>query len=211
MPGGKRRPIDSIPRPSPQELYQRIKTKLAGDITKQAFASTLWISAAGVSEICQNKEKNWEGLKTINFREEPTVIDTRTGEKAMVSCLDRVYTEKYRKPHWRTIPTQEEDADDKPFIEIIQEYLKQAKEVNGNPNAPLFPFRRNHAFRIIKKLDPTWYPHCIRHWRLTYLSADKGYTDHDLRTICAWHDTRPASVYVKYDWRNIVRRHYYNK
>jgi len=52
------------------------------------------------------------------------------------------------------------------------------------------------AWRAIKKLNPTIYPHLFRHTRLTRL-AEKGATAAQLMTWAGWKNIKMAATYVQ--------------
>ena len=222
--GGKRRGVSTMPVPSKETLLKMIQLTPVS-LTEKAFFSFLYLTGARVGEICQNKEVNYI-RQIINKRGWVIWRETKTGHNwrgvtagqlstkemefkklgvtKFIYLIENIPTEKRRnKALFRNLPI--DPVKDEGFIKIFEEYVDN---IHDNPTQPLFPFDRNMAGRIIKKFDPTWFPHFLRHMRLTHLSIDEDYSALELKQITGWIDIRPAETYVHMQWHDIARKHF---
>ena len=236
MPGGaKRKDINTIPVPSKSLLAELIRASAKPNpiaspkqqrtsMMERAFVAFLYLTGARVGEICKNrrirliddfitadgwhvpKERftghDWAGLtygqlslKEIQFKS--------TNETKIVCLIENVPVEKHRGVQsYRNIPIS--PMKDKEFVEIVDEYVSKLKD----SRQVLFPFLRQRGFLAVKKIHPDWFPHALRHFRLTHLAVDDDYSDLELKQLTGWSDTRPAAIYTHLSWHNLVKKHF---
>jgi len=88
-----------------------------------------------------------------------------------------------------------------PLIDYLLEHIRNTTRDYGDGH-PLWHFSNNKdsnrvlAWRAIKKLNPTIYPHLFRHTRLTRL-AERGATAAQLMTWAGWKNIKMAATYVQ--------------
>jgi integrase len=161
-------------------------------------------------------ERHWKGLTNRQINGE---IGTGQDGKEKTICLfENIPTEKRRgelywdktnqrwieksRTVWRTIPVNPDDDDD--LLTIMQNYTDTIE----NQDAPLFSFDRSKGRKIITRFNPEWFPHLMRHARLTHLAIKKDWKDIELKQYTAWKDTRPSETYVHMQWKDLVKRHF---
>jgi integrase len=161
-------------------------------------------------------ERHWKGLTKRQIK--PETATGKDGKELQIVLFENIPTEK-RRGHlfynerekrweekqnviWRTFPINV--ADDGELLDIIERYL----DMVPNQDAPLFKFYRSTGRKIIVKIDPEWFPHLMRHARLTHLAVKKDWQDMELKKYTAWKDTRPAETYVHMQWQDIVKKRF---
>lgn len=70
---------------------------------------------------------------------------------------------------------------------------------------PLFDFQIGKAEKIIAKAGMN--PHFLRDIRLTHLVKFYGFSAFHLQKYAGWKDPRPAEVYVRLSWDDLVERY----
>jgi len=225
-----RKNVLSIARPSKEGILAALKDsettidkKKRASLMERAFVAILYLSGARVSEICRNKrvptrtEKitkdgwqvfkaghtghDWDSIRTHQLHIKSYPQSDGTEKHALQ--IENVHTEKTRNKLnlFRTIPINQ----DEPLVNII---LKYANTFPEGLNAELFPFDRKRAHRILRKINPDWFPHFMRHTRCSHLAIDEGYSDLELQKITGWSDTRPAITYTHWSVSDIIKKHF---
>jgi hypothetical protein len=105
--------------------------------------------------------------------------------------------EKNRKDHQKIIPIPIYLEEISLIYEAIKDYINSVPQ-----EEELFPFGYQYAYRLLK---PYFNPHWFRHIRATHLVTLHGFSETRLRNIMGWSDSRPASSYVKLDWRDLLK------
>ena len=161
-------------------------------------------------------ERNWKGLTNRQIIEKEELGNDKTMKT--ICLFENVPTEKRRgelywdkqnqrwieksRTVWRKIPVSQEK--DGALLDLIADYSKTIQ----NQDAPLFPWYKTKGRRIITSFDPEWFPHLMRHARLTHLAVEEDFKDMELKQLTAWVDTRPSEKYVHLQWKDIVRKHF---
>lgn len=82
---------------------------------------------------------------------------------------------------------------DHPYYRYLYEYLKDKQFA---PDDRIFPFSRHVAYQMIKKVNPTVYPHLFRTSLATRM-AELGATEYELMHWFDWDRSSTAGEYVK--------------
>lgn len=187
--------------PEPEALRQAI---LKIDINQnnqarmaQALASTTYLTTTRISEVIPYPSKSWSGLTKEHFK-----IEDFQDDKALVISNIIVLKRKDDDPQKSIgIPFQSEPD----LIKIILDYIEPLKSTDV-----LFPINRQEAWKLIKTHlnTPTlkFYPHLLRHIRLTHLATKHDYDEGNLRRDAGWKDGRPASTYVHLSWKDNAKK-----
>lgn len=97
---------------------------------------------------------------------------------------------------YKNIPYSKSDSLNK----YINQHLDTLKDEDM-----VFPITRQKVLYEIKKIEPLWFNHLIRHSRLSEL-ASKGASDQQLTQFAGWSDSRPSKQYVHLNWKNLVNK-----
>lgn len=108
----------------------------------------------------------------------------------------------------RIIPVNENE---KPFIDIVELYLKDLAE-----NAPMFTISRQQAFRIIQKMSlktfmtddksKAWFNHLLRHKRHNILAGEYYLDTPQIKAFSGWKSDSMPVYYAKQNKRDIINR-----
>lgn len=164
----------------------------------QAFCTSVYLSVGRVSESLQFKSKSWNGLtkEHITIEQDPDLGQTLVFNNILV--LKRRDGDDQKSIG---IPIKSEPE----LCQIIIDYIQNMK-----PNDVLFPFNRQKGWNLVKNHlkipNLTFYPHLLRHIRLTHLNTEYGYDEGALRTAAGWTDGRPASIYTHLGWKDNAKR-----
>lgn len=191
---GKRKPSSDIIPIGRNEILETISAAEI-PLRDKALISMVYLTGGRVCEIVPNKKRGWRGL-TLGQLE----LVTMPNEKN-IFLIKNLPTEKRKKLILRNIPIEYER--EKPFIDVIDKYCGYLYQADATV---LFPITRQRAWQIIKKVNPEWWLHLLRHWRFTDLAVNKDLKDSDLKLIAGWSDTRPAEVYVHMQWQDVARK-----
>ena len=161
-------------------------------------------------------ERHWKGLTNRQINAATGI--GQDGKEKTICLFENIPTEKRRgtlffnerekrweekqNTVWRTIPISPED--DEALLTIMSKYTDTIQ----NQDMPLFGFDRSKGRKIITTFDPNWFPHLMRHARLTHLAIKKDWKDIELKQYTAWKDTRPSETYVHMQWKDLVKRHF---
>jgi hypothetical protein len=117
--------------------------------------------------------------------------------------LIRMMNEKNRKQKTKDIPL---DYDKFPKeIHLIKNYISQFQPFQ-NIFQNIYKARQmssNSAYTLIKSATG-FNPHWLRHIRISNRFSEEGHNEQKLKILAGWTDTRPASIYVKANWRDII-------
>lgn len=163
----------------------------------QALAATAYITSCRISEVIPYPPKSWGGLTKEHFKTEPFDDD-----QALVISNIIVLKRKDDTPQKSIgIPYSAEPE----LIKVILDYIAPL-----TPTTVLFPFNRQEAWRLIKTHINTpnlkFYPHLLRHIRLTHLATIYDYDEGNLRREAGWKDGRPAATYVHLSWKDNAKK-----
>jgi len=163
----------------------------------RALISFLWITGARISEALSvrgrdmyHRTLSYDKLRGEYIQREALIVD--------LPILKRKRTTK-QDPLMRTIAVVADE--DKPFRDIVEQYMKLFKDKNDK----LFPVSRVTAYNHIKRILGVR-PHFLRHSRLTWLCREKGFNDQMLRQYVGWADSRPAKTYVHLNYKDAARK-----
>lgn len=87
-----------------------------------------------------------------------------------------------------------------PFMGDFVKWVNNFSE----PDVRIFKITRQHAWAIIKALNPNTFPHFFRHTKISML-AEKGASGPELMTWAGWSDLRPAGRYLSRSEKQIEK------
>jgi len=153
----------------------------AETLRDKAFIAVLYLTGARVSEVARV-------LATENFARSSTHL------------IVRVPTLKNRRQPFRHVPLPIED----PLTQTVLAYLQQASRTE-----PLWPFSRQYAHRLLKRLGrrigvADLHPHMLRHTRLTHAAVYGDLHEFDLMRFAGWSGPEPARTYVHMTYQDIM-------
>jgi integrase len=170
MPKIKIAPRDPMTLPEIQDMIARAKCQ-----RDKALIAMLYLSGQRITEILKLTRGN-------------IMVDPSRPDIIIVSFL----IQKRRDNGSPLIPRHRLPLGlNLPFMD---EFLKWANNFS-EPSSRLFSITRQHAWEIVKKLNPNTYPHFFRHTRLSML-AESGASGPELMIWAGWSDLRPAGNYL---------------
>lgn len=152
----------------------------------------LYLTAARVSELLYNKEKN-QGI-----RKKDIIADTIDGKEFLL--IMNVPTLKRRKASLRSIPI---NVEREPGLVLnILDYLDTLKDEDV-----LFAFSRHNAKKYTYKyFGKEFYPHYFRHLRNTHFATEYGFDSIHLKQLNNWASVKSADFYIHLNPKDLAKR-----
>lgn len=157
-------------------LHNKLTTR------ERAFIATLYLTGKRISEIVQELTTDDVNLETIQ------------GKEFLVFTNVKVL--KRRKPfrdnvHVITEPYQ-------PLVELILAHKRTVKE-----GEPLFNFGRCYGYLMVRKLGPEYFPHFLRHLRITHFARD-GWRMPTIQKFIGWGSMYMAGHYIHLSKQDVI-------
>lgn len=110
-----------------------------------------------------------------------------------------LWTAKHRQHPTRTIPinTDEENWLTNPILSYVERFKDEETRV--------FPYSTRWIEILCSRYFP-FSPHTFRHSRLTWLKIEKNLDTLELQQIAGWTNTKPATIYIHIDYRNLLKK-----
>jgi len=100
-----------------------------------------------------------------------------------------------RRKVYRTIPLPKSERLVPPLVEYVR-WVGRGR---------LFPFGRQHAHRIVTRIDPKVHPHWFRAQRATQLVVEYGFDVVHLQQFFGWQKPESAIHYTRLGWKGLAR------
>ena len=208
--------IDPSKRLSPEEVYL-MASQMSDPCLKSLFALT-YISGCRISELIRydklhfdtetyTNEKGkirtrylWKSKQIIESH--PSILKKQLQfvmEEDTPVLLISIRNLKNRTRHIKEIPINLSKEWNIKFVEIIKEYISSKQ-----PDEELFPLSRNQVEYRFRKLP--FNLHYLRDLRATHYAVFNDMSEGQLTRIMGWTDSRPASTYIQYKWKDLVKK-----
>lgn len=212
----RQRPYKNNPekRLTQEEVY--LLAEQIGDKQLKTLFVLIYLCGCRISELVRYEKLHFDTEKYVDEKgKERTrylwktrqVIDTQpsikkrqiefVSEGEMPILLVKVRNLKNKKKHTKDIPINLSRDWNSRMIELIKPYLDSKL-----PDDELFPFDRARAEYLLRKLP--FNIHYLRDLRATHFVVINDMAENQLARIMGWSDSRPASTYVQYRWRDLV-------
>lgn len=189
--GGQKKDPSTIPIPSRKELINKIH--IVPNLMYRAFISLLYLTGSRISEIVGNKgHRDILPLRKYQFEfKENSYLQE-------VLLVNNIPILKRRKKVTKNVPII---VDKEPELsKHITDYLNTLEE-----NDILFPFTREHGWKIITKhLDKEYFPHFLRHTRVTRLVVDENLNDIEITRLIGWKNRNQLLNYDHLRWTDLA-------
>jgi len=163
------------------------------DFQWKAFFSLLYLSGCRISEIIPYPKKKLEGLKRGQ-------IEINNIEDKQFLVLKNVPILKRQKGIYKNIPIPLHR--EVPIVSNVLNYIN-----NITDDRVLFPFTQQRIYRESERqFGKTIFPHLLRHFRVSILTSDYGFSEAETVHFIGWSDSRAASTYTHLNWENIAKK-----
>lgn len=194
MPGKKR-----IPQEMETITQERMVTIINGipNDRNKALASFIYLTGCRISEILGTTKTLKNGKQyIINPLKTSNVEIIHKNDMVLihnVACLKHKTGLKYR--NIPIIMSAEK--------ELLDNFLYYYSSLPVG--APLFKFKRQRAWQIIKK-ELGLFNHYLIHQRCTYLATEKNFSEMDLKQFRGWSTTQMASTYTHLKYTDVANK-----
>lgn len=200
-----------------QTIYETWKqSRIKGRKVQSKFA-ILYLTGARVSEVIQLRKNDFKYLK-----------DKNGDEVLTIQCQ----TLKNRNEHYRILPLVKKDPYKKMIkeIELYLNHLDDHSKIFRSKDTKIIwrDLKKLDNFETIahyakgmktpenvkvieddaglhrKVIQRTWYPHYLRHCRLSHLVQYHNFDATRLMFWAGWSDPRLARTYIHLDWSNLA-------
>jgi len=158
----------------------------------QMLAMILYLTAGRISEVLDLFPAKFGDRKAVD-----------SNGKQYKILLIRMMNEKNRKQKTKDIPL--DYAKFPKEIRLIKNWIAQYSPFQ-NIFLNIYKARAmssNSAYTLIKTATG-FNPHWLRHIRISNRFSEEGHNEQKLKILAGWTDTRPASVYTKARWTDII-------
>lgn len=190
--GALRRKTPDVP-PTAYQIEQDIrKAKLTTE--EKAFICFSYLFATRVTEalrlkVDQVRLEDIGGKRLLKVYNIPNLKTVRAKTKnGIIRTKEEI--ESMRKGRTISIDT----AKDKFFVEGFLDYYTNFTEYARIK--PLFAFKRVKAWAIVAKLGDNYWPHLLRHSRLSHLVRDHRFNSYELKGFTGWNQLSSGEFYV---------------
>lgn len=166
--------------PTQEELYQ-----IAREIGKSSHRTLFVLSYLTAGRVNEVLDLTFDQFK----------METRLGRRVLT--IYHMLNEKHRSRHSKTfhIPLDRESK----LIGLMLPYL------NSRKGKHIFRFHsRQRAWQILTKIG--FFPHYLRHIRLTHLVTIYGLSDQLLIKFAGWTNSLPAQYYMELKAEDILEK-----
>lgn len=162
----------------------------------KAFLAAWFLTGRRVSEILDLKEKQVsvdtsKGYPILKF-EDMIVLKKKPNYKTKNEALQHPK---------KSLPIHLKNPVEAELAEHLVSYCRTVK----HPDQRLFDFTRQRAWQIVKEvLGKKYFPHWIRHSRVTDMVIRKHWNGETITDFMAWSDQRQLGKYTHLDWDKLA-------